>query len=118
MLKSNWPTAEVASNRWSVIGEIGLAATTPLSADTEEEINEGCEADHEADVGVEAFECREGEKAYRTVVRYGVAKDGESGGAHGGGGGGRRQRSVVRGRMAEGKKRGGGRGDRPPVCSI
>jgi hypothetical protein len=52
------------------------------------------------------------------VVRYRVAENREGGGEHGGGGGGRRQLSVVRGLMAEGKKRGGGRGDRPPVCSI
>jgi hypothetical protein len=61
----------------------GLGVAVPeFPADAEAEVNEGREADHEADVGVETFECREGEKAYSTVVRDGVAKDGEGGGEH------------------------------------
>jgi len=65
-------------------GGLGVAVAE-FAADAEAEVNEGREADRQADVGVEAFEGGEGEKAYRAVVRDWVAEDGESGGEHGGG---------------------------------
>ena len=62
-------------------GGLGVAVAY-FPADAQAEVNQGREADHEADVGVEAFEGRKGEKAYRAEIRYGVAEDGEGGGEH------------------------------------
>ena len=104
----------------SVFG-LGLGvAVAYFPADAQAEVDEGREADHQPDVGVEAFEGRKGEKAYRAVVRHWVTENGKGCGEHSERG--RRsevrvqwRKSKVYGRRSEGIKTGGGRGDRPPV---
>ena len=66
----------------SVLGGGFGVAVADLTADAQAEVNQGREADHEADVGVEAFEGGKRKKAHRAVVRYGVADDGKGGGEH------------------------------------
>ena len=47
-----------------------------IRPDAEAEVNQGRDADHEADEGVELVEGDDGEKAERTVIRHAVAEDG------------------------------------------
>ena len=81
VVRSSDEDAKVGRHESVFGGGLGVAVAD-FAADAQAEVNEGREADHEADIGVEAFKGREREKADRTVVRHGVAEDGEGGGEH------------------------------------